>query len=122
MEESHVARISLKLKTGLSLPIENSEAPNLKSVPDSQNIKNPDTEKQLLQMEEKSINRKSQTKENVQDNADEKEIAHSPVMKKIENQEKIKEDFAQKDIPEQVIKEETPQSPAENREKIHQIK
>ena len=55
MEKSYVARISLKLKTDLSFPIENSGVPNLKSIPDFQNIENRDTEKQILHMEEKPL-------------------------------------------------------------------
>ena len=122
MEKSHVARISLKLKMGLSLPIENSEVPNLKSVPDFQNIENRDTEKQILHMEEKTVKRELPVEEIIQNNTGKKEITFSPVTKKIENQKKITEDFIKKDIPEQVIKEETPQNPAETRKKIHQIK
>lgn len=63
MEKSYVARISLKLKTDLSFPIENSGVPNLKSVPDFQNIENRDTEKQILQMEEKILIKQEPEKE-----------------------------------------------------------
>jgi len=63
IEKSHIARISLKLKTDLSFPIENSGVSKLKSVPDSQNIENRDTEKQILQMEEKILKKQEPEKE-----------------------------------------------------------
>ena len=107
MEKSHIARISLKLKTDLSFPIENTEASKLKSVPDSQNIENRDTEKQILHMEEKIVKKKLPVEEIIQDNTDEKEIT---------------EDFIQKGSSGQVIEEETPQSLAEAKKKNHQIK
>jgi len=122
MEKSYVARISLKLKTDLSFPIENSGVPNLKSVPDFQNIENRDTEKQILHTEEKILKRELPVEETIQDNADKKEITHSPVMKKMENQEEATEDFTQKGSADQVIEEETAQSPAGTEEEIHQIK
>ncbi|MDD5015283.1 MAG: energy transducer TonB [Atribacterota bacterium] len=122
IEKSYVTRISLKLKTNLSSPLENLGVPNLKSVPDFQNIKNDDREKQILHLEEKIVKRELPVEEIIQDNRDKKEIPYSPVMKKIENQEEITEDLTQKVSTAQVIKEETPQSPVETGEKINQIK
>jgi TonB family protein len=121
IEKSYVARISLKLQADLFPPIENSGVPNLKSVSDFQNIENRDTEKQILQMAEKILNRKLPVEEVIQDNADKKEIIHSPLMEKMENQDKIAEDFTQKGRADQVIKEETAQSPVETEEEIYQI-
>lgn len=122
MEKSYVTRISLKLKTDFSFPIENTGVPNLKSVPDFQNIENRDAEKQILHMEEKIVKRELPVEEIIQDNRDKKEITHSPVMKKIENQEEVTEGFTQKGSTDQVIEKETPQSLAETKEKIRQIK
>jgi TonB family protein len=98
MEKSHIARISLKLKTDFSFPIENSEVSKLKSVPDSQNIEDRDTEKQVLHMEEKIVKKKLPVEEIIQDNTNEKEIT---------------EDFIQEGSSDQVIEEETSQSSAE---------
>ncbi|MBA7574807.1 hypothetical protein ES708_16622 [subsurface metagenome] len=103
MEKSHIARISLKLKTDLSFPIENSEVSKLKSVPDSQNIENRDTEKQILHMEEKIVKKKLPVEEIIQDNTDEKEIT---------------EDFIQKGSSGQIIEEETPQSLTETEKSL----
>jgi len=106
MEKSHIARISLKLKTNLSSPIENSGVSSLESVHDSQNIKNRDTEKQILHMEEKIVKKKLPVEEIIQDNTDKKEIT---------------EDFTQKVSTPQVIEEEIPKSLVETKEKNHQI-
>ena len=107
MEKSHIACISLKLKTDLSSPIENSGVSSLKSVHDSQNIKNRDAEKQILHMEEKIVKKKLPVEEIIQDNTNKKET--------IEN-------FIQKDSSDKVIEEEVPQSLSEAKEKNHQIK
>lgn len=107
MEKSHITRISLKLKTDLSSPIENSVVSSLKSVHDSQNIKNRDTEKQILHVEEKIVKKKLPVEEIIQDNTNKKEIS---------------ENFIQKDSSDQVIEEEVPQSLSETKEKNHQIK
>jgi len=103
MEKSHIARISLKLKTDLSFPIENSEVSKLKSFPDSQNIENRDTEKQILHVEEKIVKKKLPVEEIIQDNTDKKEIT---------------EDFIQKGSSDQVIEEETPQSLVETEKSL----
>jgi len=103
MEKSHIARISLKLKTDLSFPIENSGVSKLKSVPDSQNIENRDTEKQILHVEEKIVKRESLVEEIIQDNTDKKEIT---------------EDFIQKGSSDQIIEEGTPQSSAETEKSL----
>ena len=107
MEKSYVARISLKLKTDLSFPIENSGVPNLKSVPDFQNIENRDTEKQILHLEEKIVKRELPVEEIIQDNRDKKEITG---------------DFTQKVSTAQVVEEEKPKSLVEIKENNHQIK
>jgi len=107
MEKSHITRISLKLKTDLSSPIENSGVSSLKSVHDSQNIKNRDTEKQILHVEEKIVKKKLPVEEIIQDNTNKKEIT---------------ENFIQKDSSDQVIEEEVPQSLSETKKKNHQIK
>lgn len=107
MEKSHITRISLKLKTDLSSPIENSGVSSLKSVHDSQNIKNRDTEKQILHVEEKIVKKKLPVEEIIQDNTNKKEIT---------------ENFIQKDSSDKVIEEEVPQSLSETKEKNHQIK
>ncbi len=107
MEKSHITRISLKLKTNLSSPIENSGVSSLKSVHDSQNIKNRDTEKQILHVEEKIVKKKLPVEEIIQDNTNKKEIT---------------ENFIQRDSSDKVIEEEVPQSLSETKEKNHQIK
>ena len=107
MEKSHITRISLKLKTDLSSPIENSGVSSLKSVHDSQNIKNRDTEKQILHVEEKIVKKKLPVEEIIQDNTNKKEIT---------------ENFIQRDSSDKVIEEEVPQSLSETKEKNHQIK
>lgn len=107
MEKSHITRISLKLKTDLSSPIENSGVSSLKSIHDSQNIKNRDTEKQILHVEEKIVKKKLPVEEIIQDNTNKKEIT---------------ENFIQKDSSDKVIEEEVPQSLSETKEKNHQIK
>lgn len=107
MEKSHITRISLKLKTDISSPIENSGVSKLKSVPDSQNIENRDTEKQILYMEEKIVKKKLPVEEIIQDNTNKKEIT---------------ENFIQKDSSDQVIEEEIPQNLSETKKKNHQIK
>lgn len=103
IEKSHIAHISLKLKTDLSFPIENSGVSKLKSVPDSQNIENLDTKKQILHMEEKIVKRESPVEEIIQDNIDKKEII---------------EDFIQKGSSDKVIEEEVPQSLAETEKSL----
>lgn len=103
MEKSYIARISLKLKTDISFPIENSRVSSLKSGPDSQNIENRDTEKQILHMEEKIVKKKLPVEEIIQDKTDKKEIT---------------EDFIQKGSSDQVIEEETAQSPAETEKSL----
>lgn len=107
MEKYHITRISLKLKTDLSSPIENSGVSSLKSVHDSQNIKNRDTEKQILHVEEKIVKKKLPVEEIIQDNTNKKEIT---------------ENFIQRDSSDKVIEEEVPQSLSETKEKNHQIK
>ncbi len=106
MKKSYVTHISLKLKTVLSSPLENSGVPNIKSVPDFQNIENGNMEKQILHLEEKIVKRELPVEEIIQDNRDKKEIPSSPVMKKIENQEEITEDLTQKVNTDQVVEEE----------------
>ena len=103
MEKPHIAHISLKLKTDLSFPIENSGVSKLKSVPDSQNIKNRDTEKQILHMEEKIVKKKLPVEEIIQDNTNKKEIT---------------ENFIQKGSSDKVIEEEVPQSLAETEKSL----
>jgi TonB family protein len=122
IEKSYVARISLKLQTDLSSLIENSGLSNPKSVPDFQNIENRDREKQILQMGEKIPKKELPVEEMIQDSRDKTETTYSPVIKKMENQDEIIEDFNQKGITDQVIKEETAQSLLETKEEIHQIK
>lgn len=107
MEKSHITHISLKLKTDFSSPIENSGVSSLKSVHDSQNIKNRDTEKQILHVEEKIVKKKLPVEEIIQDNTNKKEIT---------------ENFIQRDSSDKVIEEEVPQSLSETKEKNHQIK
>jgi len=106
MKKSYVTHISLKLKTVLSSPLENSGVPNIKSVPDFQNIENGNMEKQILHLEEKIVKRELPVEEIIQDNRDKKEIPSSSVMKKIENQEEITEDLTQKVNTDQVVEEE----------------
>jgi len=124
IEKSYVACISLKLKTNLSPPLENSEVRNLNLESDSdfKNIENGDRGKQVLHLEEKIVKRELPVEEIVQDNRDKKEVPYSPVIRKIENQEEITEDFTQKVSTIQVTEEETPKNPVEAKEEIHQIK
>jgi len=107
MEKSHITRISLKLKTDLFSPIENSGVSSLKSVHESQDIKNRDTEKQILHVEEKIVKKKLPIEEIIQDNTNKKEI--------IEN-------FIQKDSSDQVTEKEIPRNLVETKEENYQIK
>lgn len=121
-ERSHAASITLKLEAAPSPTIKNSKAPKVESIPDLQNIENRPTEKEILYEEGRIFSKVLPVEKIIQNSIDKKEVSHPSVVEKREVQEETIKDFPKKSSTDRVIKEEKPQSPAEAKEEMNQIK